>query len=178
MIDKIANLITNTFESQYFVDSGSLKTETILTEQIEGFNMEYPNVIAHILRQLRNSFPKAQIENWTQFFNLDRCIRFLVQFDEEERYVYQLSIYGFFSVYHSPYSLCDGKYTYGEKKFINPLEFEVGDKMYECAKVLKEEPVWLEKETLNQIVFDLSIPQIGHKYVIALADVLFTTHYI
>lgn len=180
MEDKISLIVTNNFEQGYFLDRGSIKTTKKIEEQINAFNNRYPNAISDFLDNLRKCFPEAQVEDWTHFFSLDRCVRFLVQFDEQRRYVCQLSIYNYFSVYHCPHHFANGRYTYGKKQFINKMEVNVCDRMYNCAAAITDEaPIWLEREKLNEIVFDFSTHGfIIHDYVIRVADVLFTTHYL
>lgn len=179
MSNRITHIINETFDREYFTDFGHMDTTRKLKEQIDAFHKQFPSAEIDILANLRASFPGIQIENWTHLFNLDRCIRFLVQFDEERRYVCQLSIYGYFSVYHCPYHLENKRYIYGKKQFINQSELEECDRMYECvAAITNEQPIWLTPEKLDEIIFDFSIPSIKHDYVIKLADVLFTQHYL
>lgn len=179
-MSNISRIIANTFNRDFFLGYGySLNTEEKLKDQINTFNNTYPNAISDFLENLRKSFPEVQVEDWTHFFSQDRCARFLVQFDEQRRYVCQLSIYNYFSVYHCPYNFANDRYTYGKKQFINQFELQVCDRMYECAAAITNEtPIWLEREKLNEIVFDFSTPGFIHDYVIKVADVLFTTHYL
>ena len=178
MNEKIFNIISNSFEKNYFLDYGSLQTENALLKQIECFNLNYPTAVKDYFTNLKILFSQALIENFTQFFNLDRCIRFLVQLDEKNRFVCQLSIYGYFSVYHSPYEIKNNLYNYGKKMFIEENEIEICDKLYECSNVIDKKPIWLGRDALRETAFDLSIPKIGHQYLVTVADVLFTQHYI
>lgn len=177
-MNEILSTIKNIFEDQFFSDKGSKKTDDTLIRDINGFNIRYPNIITDFHSNLKSAFPNVVIENWTQFFNLDRCIRFLIRFDDENRFICQLSIYGYFSVYQSPYYFIDGKYIFGEKKFIEIGEIEVCNRFYECANILPNSIEWLDRKTLNQTVFDLSIKEINYTHIIKVADTLFTNHYL
>lgn len=177
-MNEILNIINSTFEKDYFLDKGSPKTEMNLKNQIDSFNHTYPTAQKDFLENLRYNFVDAKIENFTHFFDLDRCIRFLVEMENDRRFVCQLSIYGYFSVYESPSRLENEKYTYGTKEFIDKNNLEICDTLFNCSNVISKPPIWLTKEILNETIFDFSIPNINYESKIKIADCLFTSHYI
>ena len=175
---EINELIKQSFEQSFFLDKGSLITENNIQNNINKFQKHYPDIISKILTNLKLTFPTALIENWTLFHTNDRCIRFLFQFGDHERYIIQLSIFGFLSVYQRPFNKIDGKNVYGEVEFLND-QHVVANQAYHCIPDY-DDFKWLYKAQLDSPVKELSIFNDDPLYanIITVADVLFTQHYI
>lgn len=178
--ESILQLINNVFEKSYFYDQGSEKTILNISKQIDLFKKKYPSLLMNFLQNIKQSFPDAKIENFTHFFYHDRCLRFLVEITEKFRFVCQLSIFNFFSVYQHPITFQNGKYEYEDLTFINKNESDICNKLYSCTNVRSEEWDWLDRDLLTTVIDDFSILTTDAKfnYKITIADALFTTHYI
>lgn len=177
---EINQVINHNFEKDFFYDRGSLRTELNIKNQIKIFEEINSDVLNNVLTKLKETFPDAKIENWTQFFNLDRCLRFLIELNGQQRVISQLSIFGYFCVYEHSTQLVQDIYTYDETVFVNLNESLICDQLYKCFVSASNEPKWLHREVLEQIFEDFSIidtdPLFSHK--ITIADILFTNHYL
>lgn len=177
---EIYQIINEQFEKNFFYDSGSAVTNDNLKLRIKEFEEQHPDALIRFLKELKDNFPEAKIENWTQFFNLDRCIRFLVETNKENKFICQLSIFGYFCVYKHTAHIIEGQYDYDKIHFYNPNESEVCDKIYNCSLKTSVNPIWLKREVLEEIVQNFSLidsdPLFRHE--ISVADILFTSHYL
>lgn len=171
--------VINLFEKDYFYN-GSVQTVNRIKKEINLFETKNLNFPQRFLNNLRTNFPNTNIENFTHFIDNDRCVRFLIEIDEELRFICQVSIFNFFSVYQRPRKVVDSMNEYGEIRFIDKNQSEICNIMYECANICSEDLVWLEKGTLTQLIdqFSSYIPELAYTHEIKIADVLFTTHYI
>lgn len=176
----VGSIISSTFEKDFFYDKGSERTIYQINNHINQFNQRYPDLVCNLLSALKVHFPSATIEDHTQFFNNDRCIRFLLQLNSIERYVLQISIFEAFSIYKRSFKIESGRYYYDEIKFINNGESPICDKAFECLPIECQNFTWLERQTLEKNIPQFSVvqkePSLSH--IIKVADVLFTTHYI
>lgn len=168
------------FDKDFFADKGSVATNAKIQSTITEFTNCYPNLITDFLKELRDNFKSATIENHTQFFNNDRCIRFLVQINHNERYIIQIGIFEMFSVYKHSFKILNGKYSYDSINFINERQSTFTDLFYKCLPMECQHFPWLDSDILDTIVSDFSTiekdPRLSH--IVKLADVLFTKHYI
>ncbi len=172
--------VINLFGKDYFYDSGSIQTVNNIKEEISLFEKRNPDFLVLFLKSLRASFPNANIENYTHFFGNDRCVRFLIEIDEKLRFICQVSIFNFFSVYQRPRKVVNSINKYREISFINQDQSEICNKIYDCANICSEHLVWLNRDILKQVIdqFSSYIPELSYANEIKVADVLFTTHYI
>lgn len=177
---EINHLINHNFEKDFFYGKGSLSTESNIKNQTKIFEDLNSNIVANVLTKLKETFPNAKIENWTHFFNLDRCIRFLVEISGEQRFVGQLSIFGYFSVYKHSVQLVQDRYLYDEVLFYNLNESPISDQLYNCFSSVSNETIWLEREILKHVFEDYSVLDDNplFNYLITIADILFTDHYL
>lgn len=178
--EKIYQIIKNLFRRDFFYDQGSATTTENINVQIKKFEKENPNATTIFLNNLNNSFPNIKIENFTHFFNQDRCIRFLIQISEEKRFICQLSVFNYFSVYQHSVKFIDGRYEYEKPHFVNTNESEICDEIYRCSKVNAIRAIWLSRDILNEVVDEFSILDDDplFRYEIKISDILFTDHYI
>lgn len=177
---KVDLIIEKVFVKEYFYDTGSQSTINKVNDGILLFEQTNPEFINSFYRRLCESFPNGKVENWTQFFLQDRCVRFLVQINEELRFIAQVSIFDFFSVYRHPMTVVNGKNEFGEIKFINHHESKISDLIYACTSEYNGQLIWLEKNTLNQIISEFSthIPEVETSFEFTIADALFSSHYL
>jgi len=173
-------IIDSVFDKDFFTDKGSEATVENIQSHIKAFNRSFPNLSRYFLDNLKSEFPNALIENYTQFFNNDRCIRFLVQINDQERYVLQIGIFEIFSIYKHSYKIMNNKYQYDEVFFIDKGEVAIADKFYHCLPTVCEHFEWLEREFLNQEVsaFSNKLHDKELSHIVKVADLLFTSHYI
>jgi len=175
----IYSKIDQTFEREFFYDGSEITIKRIENE-VRVFKERHPDYVMTLLGDLGKSFPEAKIENWTQFFNYDRCMRFLIEVNEELRFIAQVSIFNYFSIYQHPMKLADSRYNYGDLVFINKDETELCNQIYECANGNSGDFTWLQSDILNEVIKDFSILADDKKFCneIKIADALFTEHYI
>ncbi|RZK23231.1 MAG: hypothetical protein EOO43_08710 [Flavobacterium sp.] len=176
----ITHFINNNFQRNFFYDVGSEKTKINIINHIERFEKENPNAITDLLISLKKSFPDAKIENWTQFYNFDRCIRFLIEIDYTERYICQISIFGYFSIYKHSMQYAQGTYTYDDISFYNHYESLACDKIHKCLLPTFKNLIWLDRDILEKVINDFSIITDDPLFTIKItvADILFSNHYI
>lgn len=172
--------ITDNFEREYFGSLGSESTIFNIKKDIESFEERNPELVNSFRKSLILNFPNSNIENYTHFFDGDRCARFLVEIDNQLRFICQISIYNFFSVYQHSMKYANGRYEYDEVTFINNGESDYCDKMYHGLNNLSKDFIWLGREILSQVIPELSILGNVNDYndEIKIADVLFTSHYL
>lgn len=176
---EIEKIIETNFERDFFFDKGSPRTVKNIQNQIDLFNNKYPNYVEEISNNLEKSFPNTKIEAWTHFFRQDRSVRFLVEINEQERYVLQASIFGFFTVYRRSCVFSNDKYSYGNAEFINKGESTVADQLYLCLPNFEKFP-WVDKIKLTEIVPSLSVLNEDERFSfkISVADAVFSDHYL
>lgn len=176
----IYQIINKTFERSYFYDIGSDVTINNIQKQIEIFETKFPEIQIRILKQLKSRFPNAVFENYTHFFSHDRCVRILIKINDNLRFICQVSIFNFFSVYQHSAKLINNRYEYGELHFLNRNESDICDEIYNCANEFFKELIWLDRDILNEIISEFSIlnPDVLYNYEIKIADALFTSHYL
>jgi hypothetical protein len=174
------DIIAQLFNKNFFLGNESSSTVKNIQSNINAFNQQFPNLENYFLDSLKSSFSDALIENHTQFFNNDRCIRFLVQLADYERYVVQISVFKLFSIYKHPFAMVNSKYIYEDITFINNQELDVADLIHSCLPTDCKHFDWLNKDILNQIVPAFSVIEKDEKlsHIVKIADVLFTSHYI
>ena len=181
----VFEIIDSKFKSrnffQYEID---LETEELIKSEIERFEVDHPELISKILKQIRTDHPSATVQNYTHFFNLDRCLRLIIEFTNEIRFICQISIFGYFSIYTAPLITYDGiHYESNLIRFIDVNEMDICNQIYnsidECIPNLK----WLPKSLLEEIVFRLTDldylddSTYDSVYNISVGSVLFTKHY-
>ncbi len=178
-MNDIQEIINLNFERDFFFDKGSLKTVKDVEHQIDVFNKKYPNYADQLYATLKEALPNVKIEDWTHFFRQDRSVRFLLEIDEQERYVLQVSIFGFFCVYRRSCVFDGEQYSYGKIEFINQGKHLLTDQLYYCIPNYNEFP-WIAEGTLKEIVPSLSILNDDKRYsfCITIADALFSDHYL
>jgi|GEM_PF-2862371 len=178
--EKIYQIIKNQFQRDFFYDQGSITTTENINVQIKKFEKENPNASTIFSSNLSNSFPNIKMENFTHFFNHDRCIRFLIQISEEKRFICQLSVFNYFSVYQHSAKLAHSRYEYEVPHYVNINESEICDEIYRCSNVNSIRAIWLSRDILNEVVDEFSILDDDplFRYEIKISDILFTDHYI
>ncbi|WP_316735830.1 hypothetical protein [Pedobacter aquatilis] len=176
----IYQIIENHFERNYFYNSGSIKTEENIQHLIENFERAHPNLSNRLMSDLKSNFPEVKVEHWTQFFNHDRCIRYLIEIDEVQRFICQVSIFGYFSIYQHAYHLKDGRHVYDNVKFMDKGDSKICDRVYESICGPSFAPIWLERNVLKYVVPEFSLNTCNelYSYEISVADILFTNHYL
>lgn len=176
---EIEEIIKINFERDFFLGEGSLTTIKNIEHQIDLFSNKYPNYTDQVSHSLNEAFPIAKIEAWTHFFRQDRSVRFMIEIDERERYVLQVSIFEYFCVYRRSCAFDGEKYSYGKTEFINKGEHLFTDLLYRCIPNYDKFP-WVDKGTLKEIVPTLSILNEDEKlsFPITVADALFSDHYL
>lgn len=177
---KVNLIIEKVFVKEYFYDTGSQFTVNKLNEWFLRFEEKNSEFVNSFYRRLCESFPNGQVENWTHFFLQDRCARFLIQINDELRFIAQVSVFDFFSVYRHPMTVINGKNEFGEIKFINHHESKISDLIYACTSEYNGKLIWLEKNTLNQIIpeFSTHIPAVETSFEFTIADALFSSNYL
>lgn len=168
------------FERAFFLGQHSEKTIDYIEQEIQEFNKKYQSLQADFEEGLLKFSDLKKLENCTQFFNYDRCLRYIIEFNDKSRYVIQISIFKYFSIYERSLDFVKDKYVYGPVNFINQNEDPVCDKIFSILSLLSSDFIWVDKETLLTTVEELSIinPDPKFAYHTKIADVLFSSHYL
>ena len=151
---------------------------------LEEFTQLYPSFNIELYEFLIKSFPNAVITDCTQFYTLDRCVRFIVEIDSNERLVCQYSILGYFCIYKIPLpekleDILKNILLETKIHFFDPNTSSIADKIYEF-EYKKLSFIWLHTQILEENVKELSIIPNGANdlyHYVTFADALFTEHY-
>ncbi|SEL78044.1 hypothetical protein [Parapedobacter koreensis] len=172
---ELKKIVNDYFDRDYIYEMDSAKRSLIL-QQIADFQTSYPNFSATFKECFSLHFLDWELIDWSQFYLGERCLRFLVtKGQSDERYVFLISIFGFFAVYRMSLTKIGDRYVYGDLIFINNGENEFCDNVYETC--MPQKFPWLDSQTLNTVIEELSARNPYHSILITYAKLLFTFHY-
>jgi hypothetical protein len=178
---------SNFIDEGFFQDKDDFTTEIRIRKNIERFSAKYPDLLSRFLSKLKTNFPNAVIDDCSQLFSLDRCLRIRIKIDENTQFICQISIFEFFSVYSAPVNNISGieyqESQTSQLKFIDPDEDNTCDRIYECLIDCNVDFIWLKRGLLEEVIPRLSESDyLGESfydglYVISVGCVLFTKFY-
>ncbi|MBD3750324.1 MAG: hypothetical protein IE931_12600 [Sphingobacteriales bacterium] len=181
IITKINKIIKEDFDKDFFLEKRNPIVISHINKKIQHFQKHLDdNYIANLISKMENQFPKAKVEDHTQFFNLDRCLRISITLNPTLRFICLVSIYDFFCVYQHPLYLENDKYIFGEVRIINESEIKICDELYNIFKSYFKNIIWIKRDILTKIhsEFTFEISKINLIERISIMDILFTNHYI
>ncbi|SEK42012.1 hypothetical protein [Parapedobacter koreensis] len=176
-MDALKEITEEYFDRDYIYAEQSPKRELIL-QKIEDFLAQNPDFPSTFIACFHQQYPNWKTSDWSQFYasDLHRCFRILVEREQsDERYVFLISIFGFFAVYRMSLTKIGDRYVYGDLIFINNGENEFCDNVYETC--MPQKFPWLDSQTLNTVIEELSARNPYHSILITYAKLLFTFHY-
>jgi hypothetical protein len=179
-VEQEIGFLLDKFDKDFFRDRNESTTNQIRTD-VDLFNSTYPDLYRDFLAWVKIRFRDSHLEDWSHLFNGDRCHRLLVEIDSELRFICQISIYNFFSVYQHSIKREGDKYAYGDLNFIQPSESGICDEIYEILKQAGGTNfIWLDRSILHSPIQKLSIFNQEERFahVVTVADLLFTDHYL
>lgn len=168
----VNKIVKQYFDRAFFFEDFSVK-EHLIAIKIENFPID---IHLQFVERFKKIFPNLIIEKLRMLnprFLGNRCLQYLVADNPEgQRYIFLVSIFGYFSVYKISIIEHDIGFHYSSRSFINMGESSFCDEVYESC-LDTQDFKWPEKHILNEKVADLSVITDYFSCNITIADALF-----